>query len=208
MQSAVVGIPAGQRAVTVAPRERISSRSAFEKLRSDNVTLTKDLEEERGKLQTTAAESKTELDKLQAKCDSLESDKVKLEAQLKNKDKEHADSLKEAVNQRVSLLSVAATHKVEKADELSDKDIKIAVIKAVRGDGFDLTDKADAYIEAAFDLCKEDAGQRNDAMAEQRKAANNKKPADKRKDEDNLTSSERRDAMVKNLENAYKGVTK
>jgi hypothetical protein len=153
------------------------------------------------------AENAKKMDALEAERDGLKDEKAKFDEQLKAKDKEHADSIDKLVKGRVSLLSVASTHKVEKADEMTDKDIKLAVIKVVRGDSADLTEKSDAYIDAAFDFCKEDTI-RNDSMAEQRKTVNNKKTKENRQDEKEMTSQERRDAMAERLKNAYKEETK
>jgi hypothetical protein len=176
---------------------------AFNQLKADNVTLTKDLEGERGKAQTAAVEAKTKLDTVEAERDTLKAEKAKFDEQLKVKDKEHADSIDDAVKQRVSLLSVAAAHKIEKADEMTDRQIKEAVIKTVHGDSTDFSEKSDTYIDGCFDFCKNSS--RADSMAEQRKTVNNKKPADQRKDEQEQTSTSRRDAMTERLKNAYKG---
>jgi len=166
---------------------------AFDELRKSNSELedkNKDLEK---KVDTTEAER-----------DTLKADKGKFEEQLKAKDKEHADGLHEAVKQRVSLLSVAEKHKIEKADEMAEREIKEAVVKAVRGDGMDLSQKSDEYVNAAFDMVKEDTAMRDDAMSKQRKAINN--PADQeRKDEAPSSSTEARQRMIENQQNAFKG---
>lgn len=119
-----------------------------------------------------AAEQKKNQDGLQAKYDAVSAD-------LEKNKKDHAEEIKKskenfdnAVKSRVSILEVAKQHKIDKADELDDKGIKVAVIKAVRGDSFDIKDKSDDYINAAFDLCKDEAKQRNDAAAKNRKTVN------------------------------------
>lgn len=175
---------------------------AFEKIRSDNATLNTTIKDMQDKAAKDAAESKTKLDQVEAQRDTLQAEKTKLDEQLKSKDKEHADSLDKAVKQRVSLLSIAAAHKVEKADEMTDRQIKEAVVKSVRGDDADLKDKSDEYINAAFDFCKGES--RNDAMAQQRAAASARKPGKDRKDEE-TSSSSRRDAMIEKMQNAHKG---
>jgi predicted Zn-dependent protease len=53
---------------------------------------------------------------------------------------------------------------------MTDTEIKVAVIKAVRGDAINLEGKSADYIEAAFDMAKADIKQHEDGMAEQRKA--------------------------------------
>lgn len=163
---------------------------AFDKVRQDNTDL-----------QGKVTDTQKRLDATEAERDTLKADKAKLDEQLKAKDKEHADGLNEAVKQRVSLLSVATTHNVEKADEMTDRQLKEAVVKAVRGDGMDLTAKSDEYVNAAFDLCKEDS--RQDTMSQQRQTV--KKPSSERKDEAPTTAAEARQKMIENQQNAYLG---
>ena len=88
-----------------------------------------------------------------------------------------------AVKNRVDLLQIAAKHKIEKADELGDKEIKIAVVKKVRGEKFNLDGKSDDYISAAFDMAKDEAYSREDAMKNQRQTANNFDGAENKVDE-------------------------
>jgi len=134
-----------------------------EKLRAENDKLRKDAEDAK-------AESAKEKDTLQAKLDAAvaENDKMK---------KEHADAEEQAkknfdaaVTARVKLLEIAKDNRIDKAEEMSDADIKTAVIKAVRGDSVNLDGKSADYIEAAFDMAVLDAKKHADGMAEQRKA--------------------------------------
>ncbi|MDC8803932.1 DUF2213 domain-containing protein [Halomonas pacifica] len=112
-------------------------------------------------------DANTKLEQERARADAAE--QAKKEAEGK------ADQIKQdAVAQaraRLELEGVASEHKVKFAQDASDRDIKVGVIKAVRGDSVDLTDKADAYIDAAYDLAVADAGKRRDDAAEQRKVA-------------------------------------
>jgi len=135
-----------------------------------------------------------EKDGLQAKVDSnaVEKEQIKKDA---------ADNLATAVRSRVELLKTADALRVDKADEMTDKEIKVAVIKAVRGDGFDLTDKSDAYIDAAFDLAKAD--KRSDGIADQRQKL--KQLPGSRNDENDGSSAGARQRMIDNQQNAYKG---
>lgn len=156
---------------------------------------------ELNKIKADNAEIKTKLDTTEAKADTLQAEKVKLDEKLKTIEKEHADGLNEAVKQRVSLLSVAEKHKIEKADEMTDRKIKEAVITAVRGDGMELDKKSDEYVQAAFDLVKEDTVSRENVAAENRKKLGGKP----REDEKNqLSSSERRAKMIEDLKNDSK----
>lgn len=152
------------------------------------------------KLRNDCLEFNKKMDALEAERDMLKAEKNKLEEQLKNKDKEHADSLQKAVKQRVSLLSVAEKHKVEKADEMTDREIKEAVIMAVRGDSIDLKDKSEEYVAAAFDLAKNDSA-RSDGIKTQRKVINTNQD----KVDDIVSSISARERMIKDMQNAYKG---
>ncbi len=145
----------------------------------------------------------TNLDTMTAERDGLKAKVDAHPAELDKVRKDAAEKQDAAVKARVELLDTAKTFRIDKADEMADKDIKIAVIKAVRGDSFDPKDKSDAYIEAAFDLAKAD--KRNDALADQRRKAN-PLPGSTRTDDDGPKSAaESRDRMIAGLENAHKG---
>lgn len=106
------------------------------------------------KLRQDIAGAKKAQDELQAKYDAaiadLEAEKKVREDEAK-KQKEAFDS---AVKERVALLEVAKAHKIEKADEMTGMEIKKAVVKSVRD--LNLDGKSEDYINAAFDLCKEE----------------------------------------------------
>src|SRR5699024_6743804 len=92
-----------------------------------------------------------ERDSLKSKVDAIPSE---IEAAVA-KAKADADAL-------ASLVAVASEAGV-KADGLDAKGIKVAYVKEVSG--LDVSEKSDAYIDAAFDIAKE-----SDKMAEVRKA--------------------------------------
>ena len=92
-----------------------------------------------------------ERDALKAKVDAMPAE---IEAAVA-KAKADADAL-------AALVSVAAEAGV-KADGLDAKGIKVAYVKEISG--LDVSEKSDAYIDAAFDIAKE-----SDKMAEVRKA--------------------------------------
>lgn len=101
---------------------------------------------------------KEKADQLQAKVDHLEKEKSTTTQKV------DAEEVKKAVKSRLKLEKVAElvldADTVEKLDAMSDKDIKVAVIKADRKD-FDPADKSDAYIDAAFDLATEATKKKN-----------------------------------------------
>lgn len=152
------------------------------------------LRKENEKLRADAAEAeskaKKSYDELQAKYDASHADNEKLKEDAKKAADEAKANFDSAVKARVELLGVAEKHKIEKADSMTDKDIKVAVIKAVRGDKVNLDGKSDDYIEAAFDMAKDEVKAREDSMASQRKSVND--PAaqqDTHADEDDVQAA-------------------
>lgn len=175
---------------------------AYNQLKVDNADLTKKVTETKTAAEIAAKKAQAEMDAKDAKCDTLKAQVDKNAGDLEKVKKDAADSIQAAVTARIEMLKVADKFKLDKADELSDKDIKLAVIKTVRGDGMDLTGKSDDYIQASFDMCKEDSVTRADAMAEQRKKANDKLKQDKGEAQ---TSDEARQKMIDQTKNAYLG---
>lgn len=122
--------------------------AAYDKLRQDNADLT------------------AEKDKLEAERDKAQAD---LKA-LQDKQPEIETQAREAAKARLELEAVAQEHGVEVKADAADKDIQIAVVQKLRQDA-DLSNKSDAYIQAAFDLALADfknkptaAKQRADAV--------------------------------------------
>ena len=122
------------------------------------------------KMNKDSADAKKAYDTLQAKFDALEAELAKEQEGRKADAEAHKANFDEAIKARVELLKVAEAHKVANADSMTDTEIKTAVIKAVRGDAINLEGKSADYIEAAYDMAKADVKQREDGMAEQRKA--------------------------------------
>ena len=139
-----------------------------EKLRAENEQLRKDAAD-------AADAAQKERDTLQAKFDAATADIEKMKKEREDAEAEAKKNFDSAVASRVALLGVAKEHKLDKADEMTDEEIKIAVIKAVRGDSINLDGKSADYIEAAFDMAKADTKSREDGMAEQRKASQTRK---------------------------------
>lgn len=117
-----------------------------------------------------ASEAKSKTDAAQAKADALQAqvDGHKAALDAARKDGEAA------ARARVQLDAIASEFKVDAAGK-TDRQVKEAVIVAVRGEGIDLSDKSDAYVDAAFDIARDmkDAA----AMAKQRIDAKGGNPA-------------------------------
>jgi hypothetical protein len=153
-----------------------------------------------------AAVQKKNQETLQAKYDSAEATTKQLKEDATKKETEFKANFDEAVKSRVEILETAKQHNIDKADEMQDKDIKIAIIKKVRGDSFNIDGKSEDYITAAFDMCKGEVKQNQDSAKKNRQAMHDNKDQDKNIDEDDLDAIE---AKIREDEaNAYKGGNK
>ena len=128
-------------------------------------------------LRKDAAEHKTKMDKLQAKYDASLDDNKKLKDDAAKAKEKAAANFDAAVKERVAMLKKADEFDIEKADEMDNMEIKKAIIKSVRGDSIDLSDKSADYIDAAYDMVKDDAkkpaeGKHEDSLAGQRSKVN------------------------------------
>lgn len=113
--------------------------------------------------------SKKEIDSIQAKYDSAVAE---IEGLKKDAEKMKADfeaKFDAEVKTTIELRTIASRHGIEKADEMSNEEIKKAVVMKVHP-SLNLDGKSAEYIEVAFDLAKEMEVQHEDAMADQRKA--------------------------------------
>lgn len=120
------------------------------------------------KLLQERKDSQAAMDKLQAKYDAAISDLEKEKKDHKNAMEQKDAQFDAAVKERVEMLDVAKMHHIDKADTMSNSDIKKAVIKAVHGDSVNMDGKSDDYIDAMFDMSKMSQQKRQDGMAKQR----------------------------------------
>lgn len=132
------------------------------------------------KLRADAANHQSKVDEANARADKAQAEADGLKAEVAKIEQVKADAYAQAkadIESRAKLESVAKEFKVDCKD-MDDKAVKLAVIKAVRGDA-DLSEKSDAYIDAAFDMAVEMRG--DEAMKKQREAGFNKdvKPVEK-----------------------------
>ncbi|MBW5801183.1 DUF2213 domain-containing protein [Halomonas elongata] len=112
-------------------------------------------------------DANTKLEQEKARADAAEQAKEEAESQA---EQIKQDAVKQA-RARLELEAKAKEHKVEVKEDAADRDLKVSVIKAIRGDSVDLTDKEDAYIDAAYDYAVADADKRRDDAANQRKVS-------------------------------------
>ena len=116
------------------------------------------------------ADLKTAQDKADtesARADAADAAKVEAEKQVDQVKQDAVDSARA----RLELEDVAKTHSVEVNQDAKDRDIRSAVISAIRGDSVVLDGKSDAYVDAAYDLAVADGEKRRDDAASQRKTA-------------------------------------
>ncbi|EKL2214132.1 DUF2213 domain-containing protein [Salmonella enterica] len=122
-----------------------------------------------------AAEAKTKADSIEAERDALQTKVDGIPAMIE----EAVKKAKADADEHAALVATASEVGV-KCDGLSAKEIKIAYVKEVMGN--DISEKADAYIDTAFDIAKN-----SDKMAAQRIALKGD-ASDKNKKEDDAGS--------------------
>ena len=125
--------------------------------------------------------TKKDLDAMTAKFDSATAEIEKLKADAEKQEADFKAKFDEAVKTTIELRTIAQKHGIEKADEMSNDEIKKAVVAKVHPK-LNLDGKSAEYIEVAFDLAKDTEVQHEDAMAEQRKALNGEIHQDKELD--------------------------
>lgn len=144
-----------------------------------------------------------ELEKMKAEKDELS---TKLDAAVSV---DHEANLKEAVKARVNLISKAnellgSGAKEINMDEMSDKEIKVSIIK-VKRPKVNLDNASDTYIEACFDLIVEDSSEvksvDSEGLKKQREALSVKADAKEMK---KANADEAYKAYVDRLKNGYK----
>ena len=113
--------------------------------------------------------TKKDLDAMTAKFDSATAEIEKLKADAEKAEADFKAKFDEAVKTTIELRSIAQKHGIEKADEMSNDEIKKAVVAKVHPK-LNLDGKSAEYIAVAFDLAKDTEVQHEDAMAKQRKA--------------------------------------
>lgn len=162
------------------------------------------LDEANANLETTKAEvtaSKVALDGMTAERDALQAKLDAAEDEKKEAVEKAVDEAKKEIKERAELEENAKKAKVEKADGLSNEELRIAVIKSVRGDSFNADGKSEDYIKAAYefavaDMLKADS---DPVIAQMQKI---KQKQQQRQDEaGKFNADESRKAMVNNVVN-------
>lgn len=110
----------------------------------------------------------------QTKLDAMTAERDALKVKVDNAESEKADAVtkaientKKEVKERAEIEDACKKAKVEKTDGLDNNALRIAVIKAVRGDSFDAEGKSDSYIAAAYDFAVADLNKQDSGNAAQ-----------------------------------------
>ena len=158
--------------------------------------------------QAEAKTAKDEAEKLQAKIDAMK-EKEKEDEEAEKGEKEKMDGMiKAAVKARLALEKVASValdkETVAKLDDMSDKEIKLAVIKA-KSPNANLDEKSDVYIDARFDAAVEDQASFDPEAAAKNRQATHAKLDGAGKER---SSEDARKDALDSMYNAYKKETK
>lgn len=160
----------------------------FEKIRKDN------------------SDKQKTLDTLQGKFDALNSELETARKEVEKTKEESKANFDSEVKARVEMLETANSFKIDKAEEMSNKDIKIAIVKSVKGDSFNLDGKSDEYIEGVFDMCKIAKANIDESQATIRTIINS--PTEKKENVDALDYFALEQALKDKEKNAYLGGAK
>ena len=112
------------------------------------------------------------LDAMTAERDSLKSKVDAAEADKKAAVDKAVEDTKKEVKERAELEADAKKAKCDKTDGMDNKALKIAIIKAVRGDSLNFDGKSDDYVNAYYDSIRGDLDS-NAAGEQMRKIFNN-----------------------------------
>lgn len=112
------------------------------------------------------------LDAMTAERDSLKSKVDAAEADKKAAVDKAVEDTKKEVKERAELEADAKKAKCDKTDGMDNKALKIAIIKAVRGDSLNFDGKSDDYVNAYYDSIRGDLDS-NAAGGQMRKIFNN-----------------------------------
>ena len=112
------------------------------------------------------------IDAMTAERDSLKSKVDAAEADKKAAVDKAVEDTKKEVKERAELEADAKKAKCDKTDGMDNKALKIAIIKAVRGDSLNFDGKSDDYVNAYYDSIRGDLDS-NAAGAQMRKIFNN-----------------------------------
>jgi hypothetical protein len=119
---------------------------------------------------------KVDIDKKDAELDTTKASKDELQTKVDGFDEEIKTKIDEGVKARTTLVNIASQvlkkEDFAKIDEMSNKDVKVAVIKE-KAPNANLDEKTDVYIDARFDATVEGLNFDPEAINRQRKDSTN-----------------------------------
>ncbi len=151
------------------------------------------LEVDVGEMKKGKLKSDTEAETLQAKFDAAEVKVKDLETKIDEGEK--TDPIKEAVRARLDVLKVAekVCEEGTKFDEMEDIDMKKAALKAKDAE-LNLDEKTDVYIDARFDILKEELGKADGTKDIGKKIVEGRKVDGERTSEEARINSQKHDS--------------
>lgn len=160
-------------------------------------------DEAKGELETAQKaldELKEQVAEKQKEVDSLAAERDAEKAKAEKAEKEKADAIEKAkadtkaeIAERAMFEETAKLAKVDGFENMDNMAIKVAVIKAVRGDSFETEGKSDGYMDAAFDFAVADLKSGSDAVKKQLEKLHDKKDS---KDEEVNDAASAREKML------------
>lgn len=141
------------------------------KIRLDNgieYECSEEVKVEFEKMRADRAEQAKKYDTLKGNFDASEANAKKYKEEAERIKQDFSAKFDSAVSDRVAMLGMAKQFNIDSADTLSNKDIKVAIIKAVNGVNFDCDNKSDEYINGVFDFCKNNAKRNDEGNAQRR----------------------------------------
>ena len=197
--------------LTTEEREKLLNRKddTMEKVRLDSgieYDVLPEVKVEFEKIRKDNSGKQKSLDTLQGKFDALNSELETARKEVEKAKEESKANFDSEVKARVEMLETAKSFKIDKAEEMSSKDIKIAIVKSVKGDSFNLDGKSDEYIEGVFDMCKVAKANTDESQAKVRTIINS--PSEKKENVDALDYFALEQKLKEQEKNAYLGGAK
>ena len=144
-----------------------------------------------------------DISEIQAKADTLEESNKSLKQDLEKATKLSPEKFDQAVKERIELIAAATNAGVEVKTDMSDIDIKKAIVISLSPAAKEKLDNAnDTYINARYDLALEQL--KSDVLAKEK--TQNQMKGDVASNADTRTdASKAREKMINNLTNRWKG---
>ena len=138
-------------------------------------------------------------EKVEGERDALKGELGKAKTDAAEKEKINNDAFEQAVQEKINLLGIAKKASIEKTDGLTNREIKEAVIKAVRGDNLSFEGRSDDYVQGVFEMSA--SSLENKGIEQQRQSMSRGDGINKA---EFISLNDARNDMIKRLENQVK----